>query len=402
MYGLVLEGGGAKGSYQIGAYKALLELGIEIKGIAGTSVGAINGAMIAQGDIEKAYEIWYNMSPSKVLDIDEKYIDKILELDFNKEDFSNIMRKAKARFSNGGFDTKYIKALMKDNIDEEKLRKMQLDYGIVTVSLTDMKPMELYIEDIPKGKLNDYIMASAYFPAFKLEKIDGKMYIDGGFYDNLPIKLLQQKGYKNIIAIRLYGLGRIRKVNDENLNITYIIPSQKLCNTLDFSNLNARKNIQMGYYDTLKVFKRLKGTKYYINPTDDEEYFMNYLLTFGEKKILKIGEILGIENISYRRMMLEHIVPRLIDLLRLDNDCTYEDIVIRLYEEAAKHCDINEFKIYDFKGLTSEVHDKLASEEIKTGKNIPSFIKKNELLSKVASEGIIDEIVIELFKDIPQ
>ncbi len=53
MYGLVLEGGGAKGAYHIGAYRALMEEGIEIQGIAGTSVGALNGAILAQGDYEK-------------------------------------------------------------------------------------------------------------------------------------------------------------------------------------------------------------------------------------------------------------------------------------------------------------------------------------------------------------
>ncbi len=45
MYGLVLEGGGAKGAYHIGAYKAILEEGIEIGGVAGTSVGALNGGL---------------------------------------------------------------------------------------------------------------------------------------------------------------------------------------------------------------------------------------------------------------------------------------------------------------------------------------------------------------------
>ena len=49
-YGLVLEGGGAKGAYQIGAWKALKEAGIRIKGIAGTSVGALNGALIAMDE----------------------------------------------------------------------------------------------------------------------------------------------------------------------------------------------------------------------------------------------------------------------------------------------------------------------------------------------------------------
>ncbi|HMM69555.1 MAG TPA: patatin-like phospholipase family protein, partial [Gudongella oleilytica] len=52
MYGLVLEGGGAKGSYHVGVYKALLEEGIPIGGVAGTSIGALNGAMIVQGDFE--------------------------------------------------------------------------------------------------------------------------------------------------------------------------------------------------------------------------------------------------------------------------------------------------------------------------------------------------------------
>ena len=53
-YGLVLEGGGAKGAYQIGAWKALREAGVKLKGIAGTSVGALNGALICMGDLEKA------------------------------------------------------------------------------------------------------------------------------------------------------------------------------------------------------------------------------------------------------------------------------------------------------------------------------------------------------------
>jgi len=59
MYGVVLEGGGARGAYQIGVYKALIEEGIEVGGIAGTSVGALNGAVLVQGDFEKAYELSY-------------------------------------------------------------------------------------------------------------------------------------------------------------------------------------------------------------------------------------------------------------------------------------------------------------------------------------------------------
>ena len=46
MKGLVLEGGGTKGAYQLGAYKALKELGVEFDGVVGTSIGALNAAFI--------------------------------------------------------------------------------------------------------------------------------------------------------------------------------------------------------------------------------------------------------------------------------------------------------------------------------------------------------------------
>ncbi|RVU55577.1 patatin-like phospholipase family protein [Anaerosphaera multitolerans] len=58
MYGLVLEGGGAKGAYQIGAYFALKELGYEFEAVVGTSIGSINGALIVMGEADKALKLW--------------------------------------------------------------------------------------------------------------------------------------------------------------------------------------------------------------------------------------------------------------------------------------------------------------------------------------------------------
>jgi len=67
MYGLVLEGGGAKGSYQIGAYEAIFQCGLEVNAISGTSIGAINGAMIAQGDFPLCKSLWEDISYSKII-----------------------------------------------------------------------------------------------------------------------------------------------------------------------------------------------------------------------------------------------------------------------------------------------------------------------------------------------
>ncbi len=398
MLGLVLEGGGAKGSYEIGACMALKELGIEIDGVVGTSIGAINGAMIVQGDLEKAYELWYDISPSDVLDVNDGDFKKLMSMNIKTKDLTRFAGKLVKIIRNKGFDTQNIRNLLEAYIDEKKIRESKMDFGIVTVSLTDKKPMELFKEDIPEGKITDYIMASAYHPAFKLEKVDGKLFIDGSFYDNLPIRLLYEKGYRSIIAIRLYAIGRVRKIKEKDLEITYIEPSEKLCHTLDFTNRGSRRNLLLGYYDTIKIFKNLKGRKYYLEPKNNEEFFLNYLLNIDAKKVLKIGRILGIEGAPYKRMLLEFIVPRLIELLKLDKDIGYEELVIALVEEIAKKGKLEKFRIYDYDEFYTKAIEGYEEFRRKPRNKIPRFIKQNEFLSKVAKEPIIDEIVYEIFR----
>jgi len=398
MLGLVLEGGGAKGSYEIGACKALNELGIEIDGVVGTSIGAVNGAMLVQGDLKKAYELWYDINPSDVLDVNDGDFKKLMSMNIKTKDLTNLAGKLVKVIRNKGFDTQNIRNLLEKYIDEKRIRESRMDFGIVTVSLTDKKPMELFKEDIPEGKITDYIMASAYHPAFKLEEVDGKLFIDGSFHDNLPIRLLYEKGYRSIIAIRLYAIGRVRKVKEKDLEITYIEPSEKLCHTLDFTNRGSRRNLLLGYYDTIKVFKNLKGRRYYIEPRNNEDFFLNYLLNIDAKKVLKIGRILGIEAVPYKRMLLEFIIPRLIEFLKLDKDTGYEELVIALVEEIAKKCKLDKFRVYEYDEFYTKAIE--GYEEIKDRPTykIPRFIKQNEFLSRAAKEPIIDEIVYEIFR----
>ena len=72
--GLVLAGGGGKGAYQIGCWKALEELGIEIKEVSGTSVGGLNAALFTSGDLKKAENLWSNISRHMVFSIKSKNI----------------------------------------------------------------------------------------------------------------------------------------------------------------------------------------------------------------------------------------------------------------------------------------------------------------------------------------
>jgi predicted acylesterase/phospholipase RssA len=66
-YGLVLSSDGSKSSFEIGAWKALRELDINISAVSGSFVGALNAALIAQGDFERAVRFWRNVFPKTSL-----------------------------------------------------------------------------------------------------------------------------------------------------------------------------------------------------------------------------------------------------------------------------------------------------------------------------------------------
>lgn len=397
MYGLVLEGGGAKGAYHIGALKALKELNIEIDAVAGTSIGAMNGAMFVQNKLDLAYDYWYNISTAKVLDIEDKYLSELLNLSINQNNFSYFINKAKELLQNRGLNNSFLKDILKNNIDEDCLRNSKLDFALVTLSLSDLKPLELFIEDIPKGKVRDYILASSYLPAFKLQRIDGKILVDGGFYENLPLKTLLNRGYNKIIAIRTYGLGSAEKKEDNDCEIIFINPSENLGRMLNFDQENARKNIKMGYFDTMRYFKKLAGSKYYLNIKKDENYFINYLLNLDQKRVKELLKQLSFAENPWRRSFFENLIPKLVNLLEIDYQANYSMIVISLLEKLAAYLEIDRYKVYTFEELLKLVKENHHQKEKKLTERLPAFIKSSNLLPRQLKEDLILEVAEKLF-----
>ena len=400
MYGLVLEGGGARGAYHIGAYKALLEEGVQIDGVAGTSVGALNGAMIVQGDFERAYEIWDNMSYSRVVDSEIEQIFKLgKQGKMDRQDIKLLAEKLGGVISDRGLDITPLRDLIAETLDEDKIRGAGKDFGIVTVSLTDMRPLEVYIEDIPVGKLGQYLLASAYLPVFRRERIDGKSYIDGSVYNNLPVNLLKDKGYRDLFLIRTRAFGVIRKIDLENLNTTIVSPRESLGRSLDFDGDRARHNLRLGYFDTLKAMKRLGGKDYYIEKGGDEGFFMGQLLNLEESDISKLAALLRFEGPPNRRMLFERIMPKLSNILELDDKDDYLDLFYTLLEELAKIYDIERFNIYTWDGLLNAVREGYGLDggaDRKIGV-IDRIIEKVDLLHIFTREEIIKEFGEILF-----
>jgi NTE family protein len=291
-YGVVLSGGGAKGGYEIGVWKALKELNISIEAVTGTSVGALNGAIIVQDDFETAVDLWTSLSIESVINVERE----IAAVEENKKKYISILDTIKNSFFNGGMDVTPLKNLLLEIIDEDKIRNSIIDFGIVTFSLTDFKPVKIFKKDIPKGQMVDYLLASSCFPAFKKYEIDNKKFVDGGVYDNIPISLMVDKGIKNIIVVDVSGPGINRKVDYKDINITYIKNSDDLGGVLDFNAEKSKNNIELGYLDTLKSFKKLKGCKYYLIPDEDFENTRNNIIGgLGIDDFKKMYQFLGMD-----------------------------------------------------------------------------------------------------------
>lgn len=393
MVGLTLEGGGAKGAYQVGAWRAFRELNIDFQGISGTSVGALNGALMIQEDFDLAYELWHEITPNTILDVDDRIYEMLSDYELITDSFQLLKGEIKRIVKSHGLDVGPLKSLVHSNVNEEKIRRSRVDFGFVTVCVTDRKPMEIYKEDVPFGKMGDYLIASSYLPVFKSSKLDGKLFIDGAFYDNLPVNMLYKKGYRKIIAVRLLGKGRIKKIDHPDLEITYITPSMPLGNMLDFSRERARRNLKLGYLDTMKVMRKLKGRRYYLQGGIDDVDAFEFFTRLDEGCIQELANLFNLpQYLPVNRLLLEEVIPKFIYLLDLDKGATYGDVVEGLIETSAECLKIDPLKIYSLE----ELIDQILSMNVGHGKNQldnkGNFIL-NEIIFRLDKEKLLKEAI---------
>ncbi|HOL83977.1 MAG TPA: patatin-like phospholipase family protein [Thermoclostridium caenicola] len=357
LIGLALEGGGARGAFHMGVIKAFLEEGYDIGGVTGTSIGALNGAVLVQGAFEEGFRIWENLTPSQLFDIDDEEYRKLIRRDFDRETALQFAARIGGIIRNKGIDTSRLKQFLQGIIDEDKIRQSPMDFGLVTISLSGLKPLELYKEDIPKGQMIDYLMASANFPGFRLKEIENKYYIDGGLYDNCPINLLARKGYREIYAVRTLGIGMFRHIRYSDVKVTQILPSEPLGRIFDFSRDLIRRNLKMGYYDGLRVIRGLKGRKYCIKPVE-EELMLRALYRVPEEQIGHLASLFGLGQTGTRRMLLVKILPEIGGKLGLKDDADFQDIVINLLERLAEEQALPRYQIYEMKDFLTAIRER--------------------------------------------
>ncbi len=311
---LVLEGGGSRGAYQVGAIKAFEELGVKFDIVTGASIGAINASLYASNNLETLYKLWMDVSYDLVIKSDTK--------DWSTGATRKILKES---FVKGGLDSTPLNGLIYQYVDEAKLRSSPIKYGLVVTNVSKrLKMEELSIDEIEKGKIHEYIIASAaVFPLFKKSKINEDTYVDGGYRDNSPSNLAIKMGADEITVVSLAISVPRRRLKNKDIKVTIIKPSKSLGFVMDFSKERALKNIRYGYLDVMKHYNKVAGN-YFSFHKDDEYNEILKLFSNDEKKMITIIEALG------RKLKLnDDILYNINDFIKIIKDSKYSHKLTR-------------------------------------------------------------------------
>lgn len=254
---LVLAGGGAKGSYQVGVYKALRELGWRPDIITGASVGSLNGILFTLDAVDEAEKLWLSLDDKDVI---------ALPAGHGADELRAFVLDT---FRGGGLALTPLGEVIKTIVDEDAVRRAPVRYGLVMTRMEDLQSVHCPIEEIPQGRLWEYMLASsACFPALRPQEIDGVKYIDGGWRDNMPLDLAAQMGATELLGVDIEGIG-VTRPNDTGLPTRILKSHWDLGPILDFDGVRAKRNIALGYQDTMRAFGRYGGTAYALLPDAD-------------------------------------------------------------------------------------------------------------------------------------
>lgn len=345
-YAIALEGGGAKGGYEIGVWQALNEAGIKYNAVSGTSVGALNGGLMAMRDLPRAIDAWNNMKLGKVIELDEEQeenLSRAFNGDIGLDDVQQLIPEALEIIKNRGLDVAPLRAWVREVVDAKAIKESDVELYIATVSITDRKALEVKVNDLPEDQICDMLLASAYHPTFKLEKLGGKFYTDGGFVDTLPLHALVTNGYKDIIAVRIPGIGHNRRFKmPDDVNVTYIATNADLGGVLNFDAEQSRRDMAIGYLDAKRVLYGLYGKHYYIERSMTDREALNMLLD-------------SLETGVNLRQFCERDLPRV--ARHLDAEGDYYELLIAVLEDAAAKQDIDNMRIYKDTELVAKLEE---------------------------------------------
>lgn len=188
---LVMPGGGGRGAYQVGVAKALFESGLKFDMAFGTSIGALNAAFIAQGEIKRLEEIWCNLRPWDIFKLP------------NAQQLGRMVLGRKL----GMLDTGPLEDILRKEADLRRIKQSDMKVRVVTTDLCSLETRMVNLEDVATtGELVDLLMATSAVPiAFPPRQLQGHgLWVDGGLVKNTPLRAAIDSGADEIFMVLLH------------------------------------------------------------------------------------------------------------------------------------------------------------------------------------------------------
>ncbi|MEG1206112.1 MAG: patatin-like phospholipase family protein [Angelakisella sp.] len=394
---VVLAGGGSKGAYEVGAWQAMEELSLPYHVVTGTSIGALNGALMVQGDLEEALHLWRHMDSSQV----------VAEAPVPTADLAGLRDVyyafLKQMVGKGGLDTTPLEDVVRRLLDEDLIRRSPIEFGLVTVELRSMKPIERFLPEIPKGQLADFLLASAaFFPAFKPRSIDEGLYIDGGYSNNMPIDLALKANQKvdEIIAVDVNGIGRVRQF-DPGIPMTIVRCYWDLGNVLIFDSMRCRRSIRLGYLDGMKALGSYGGQAYTFDTGEAQRLDRLHLAPVSRVCLGVLNALSGDGQSQIGSLMASRIIKAATRKRSIDSgDARLHDLLLASAELAGELLELSPTTLYTAATFDRAIRESFLVMSADVGEAIAPLRQRGEVNLRALISGIKKEHLLILASEL--
>lgn len=262
--GLVLGGGGAKGSFQAGVIQGLLENGFEITAITGTSVGALNGALVTAGKEKKMIELWENVSE-----------DNTFYPNYRGGKTYGMLIKGSL------YSNEWLSRNIDQNLTGLDLLESPIYYGCVSSDLITGK--SIFKTNCEGQDIRKYILASASLPpAFPQIRDNQYCLVDGGLTSPIPVSEILE--FKNAEMDKIIIIPAGKTEIDYNNPENFLESNLRVIDVMFNSIL--QKTLEKGlekYWNNNKLFTVLNPVK---NTVSTLECNQSKILQFMEEGYL--------------------------------------------------------------------------------------------------------------------
>lgn len=263
--GIVFSGGGGKGAYELGVWKALHELGLDmmISGVSGTSIGGLNSIIFASRDYDDLANLWERAKVDKrrLPKILNSFPVRLLEKKVKREQIENIYGAFDNWIRSRFLTTKKLNNFIMQEANIEKFRQSDCDCYITCHDKKKKEAVYFHLNSIEdEMKIYKVLRATASIPLiFKAVKLEKYVLCDGGLSDNTPIRPLYEQGFKKIIVVLLAEPTTDYQELYPDTKIYTVVPQKSLGKfadgCLNFYSDIVDERINQGYTEMLEFLK---------------------------------------------------------------------------------------------------------------------------------------------------